>query len=109
MKRQLSTIITASRCQLTVKGFSIHTDAHGRNLQRPTEDLIPKENIAVQIPVIIVRRTAAMGLAGTKLAANLHNAGRVVFPHKGNLSLITRQIRIHIFELLSGNKNNFPA
>ena len=50
-----------------------------------------------------------MGVSGTELAANLHNAGGGVLFHIGILTLRRGQIRVKILQLLCCDKAYFPA
>ena len=103
-------VIAAGFRQLTVQGFRVHTDTHGRDLQGPAQNLIPEEDIAVQVPVIVVRGAAVMGLAGAELPADLHDAGGVVFLHIGLFPLgAGLQIRIHILQCLGGDEGDLPV
>ncbi len=110
MEGQLPAVLTAGFPKLTVQGFRVHTDAHGGDLQLAVQNLVPEENVAVQVPVVIVRGTAVMGLSGAELAADLHDAGGLVFLHIGPLPLgAGGQIGVHVFQSLGGDEGNLSV
>ena len=103
-------VVAVGEGQLAVEGFRVHTDAHGGDLQRPVQRFIPEENVAVQIPVVIVGGAAVVGLAGAEKSADLHDAGSLMLPDKGVFPLGTGfQTGIHVFQLLRGDEGDLPA
>ena len=107
---QRPAVIAARLPQLAVQGLGIYPDAHGGNLQRPVQYRIPEKDVAVQVPVIIVRGTTVMGFAGAKLAADLHNAGGLMIAKIRRLPLRAGfQVGIQVFQFLGGDEGNLPA
>ena len=107
---QLPAVVAVRQGQLTIQRFRVHPDAHGGDLQRPVQGLVPEENITVQVPVVVVRRPAVVGLAGAKRAADLHDAGGFVLPDVGVFPLGAGfQIRVFVLQLLGGDEADLPA
>ena len=107
---QLPAVIAAGDLQLVVQGSSVHTDAHGGDLQSAAQHIIPEEDVAVELPVIIVGGAAVVGLAGAELAADLHDAGGAVLLDEGLLTLgASGQVGVHILQCLGGDEGHFPA
>ena len=110
MEGKLPPLVAAGLGQLPVKRLGIYPDAHGRNLQSPAKGLVPEENIAVQIPVVVVRSPAVVGLSGAELAADLHDAGGFVLAHIGVFPLgAGGQLGVPVFQLLGGDEADLPA
>ena len=63
LERQLRALFAACDLKLALKLILIYADAHGRELQPHVEHRIIYDDISVQFPVVIVRRTAVMFLA----------------------------------------------
>ena len=74
---QLAAVIAAGDGQLAVEALGIDADAHGRELKRAAEQVIPEQDIPVHRPVVIVRRAAVMRLAGAQCAADADDERRV--------------------------------
>ena len=91
---QLPAVVTASQGQLAIQGFGADADAHGGDLIGLLEGVVPEQQVAVQIPVIVVRRSAIVGLAGFQLAADLHQEYRVVLLHEGILPFLGGQVGV---------------
>ena len=69
------------------------------------QDIVPHENVAVERPVIIVRGTAVMGLAGTlEVVADLHKEHGGVLPADGILPLLAGHIGPAVLQLLRGDE-----
>ena len=64
MIRQLAALVASGNAELAVKGCGIDADAHGRNLHRTAENIVPEHYIAVQIPIVIVGGAAVVLDAG---------------------------------------------
>ena len=110
MERKLPPLVASGLGQLPVKRLGIYPDAHGRNLQSPAKGLVPEENIAVQIPVVVVRSPAVVGLSGAELAADLHDAGGFVLAHIGVFPLgAGGQLGVQVFQLLGGDEADLPT
>ena len=74
--------------QLLIHGFCVHPDAHGGNLKRAAQDIVPKDDVAVQLPVVIIGRAAVMPDAGLQLIADLHDKRGLVLFQIGVLPLL---------------------
>ena len=102
---QFSSVVAICQIQLAVHGLGIHTDTHGGDLQSPLQHLIPEEDVAVKLPVIIVGSAAVMLGAGLEDTADLHDAGGVVLFDIGLFSFgAGLQIGIHVFQFLGGDE-----
>ena len=108
MEGELPPVVAACNGQLPVQGFRVHADTHGGDFQRPVQDRVPEEDVAVQAPVVIVRGAAVVGLAGAQRPANLHDAGSGVLPNIGVFPLGWGQVRVHVLQLLSRDKADLP-
>ena len=70
MEWLLQTVFFSVNLQLTLHGFCIHTDSHGRNLERSVQDIVPHQDIPVQFPIVVVRCSSVMLLTGSQDAAD---------------------------------------
>ena len=100
VKRKTASIITARERELTVKRFWIDADAHGGNLDCAAENFIPIQDIAVEFPIIIVRRAAIMFVAGAERFTNLHQEYYTMLAANLVFALLRRQIRVKILQFL---------
>ena len=57
-------VVAAGDRQLGVKGFGVDANAHGGNLKSMAQNVVPVENIAVELPIVIVGSAAVMLDAG---------------------------------------------
>ena len=60
----------------------------------------------VQIPVVVVRSAAVVGLAALQRGTDLHQKGGAVLLHEGILALLRGQVRVPIFQFLGGDKGH---
>ena len=109
MEGQLPPVIAAGQLQLPVQSLGIHTDTHRGDLQGAGQHLVPKEDITVELPIVVVRRAAIVGLTGTKRTADLQDAGGRMLLHKGIFSAVAVQFGIQILQLLGSHKGDLPA
>ena len=63
VERQGAPPVAARQGELAVQRLGVHPDAHGRDLQRPVQQWVVEQQVAVQAPVVIVRRAAVVGAA----------------------------------------------
>ena len=86
-------------------GIFINPDTHGGNLQRSVQSRQPEEQIAVEIPVIIVRCSAVMRLAASfQRLADLLDEDALLFPGNCIFPVLDGKIRIQIFQLLGSDE-----
>lgn len=64
MEGQLSAVVAAGDCKLTVKGLGADTDAHGGDLKGVAEHIVPEQQVAVELPIVIVGGAAVVLGAG---------------------------------------------
>ena len=103
---ELSAVVAVSQSELSVKRLCVNTDTHRGDLDAAAEYLVPEEEVAVELPVVIVRRSAVVTVTGLQLAADLHNEGCGVILYECTLTLTTREIGVHILKLLCGHERN---
>ena len=89
MERKLAALVTPALFKLAREGFLVYSDTHRRNFKRLTEDLVIEQYIAVKLPIVVVGRSAIVGLTVAKLAADLHNKGGFVL------------LKVRVFALLA--------
>ena len=109
MVRQSAAVLTASLTQLLVKGEGIHADTHRGYLQSAIQNSVVKQQITIQLPVVIVRGTAVMRFAGAQLITNLHNEYSFMFFSDSIFTFLWRQVRIKVLQLLGSDKRNLAA
>ena len=109
MEGELAAVVAAGGSELAVQRLRIDADAHGGNFKAALEHRVPHEDIAVEIPVVIVGSAAVVGLAGAlEGLADLHQEHRVVLAADLRLPLVGSQIRVHILQFLRGDKEHLP-
>ena len=64
MEWLLQTVFFSVNLQLTLHGFRIHTDSHGRDLERSVQDIVPHQDIPVQFPIVVVRCSSVVTFSG---------------------------------------------
>ena len=68
-----------------------------------------EQDIAVQLPIVVVRRAAVVRLAGAQLAADaLDEHGAVLFGERV-FALLGRQVGVQIFQLLRGDEEDMAG
>ena len=86
--------VTACQGELAVQGLWADPDAHGGEFNSLAIDAVPEQNVAVQVPVIIVRGPAVMWLTRLQLSADPHEKHRTVLPDNGVLPLLGGELGI---------------
>ena len=109
MEGQGAAVVAASHGQLLVHAFRADADAHAAQLIAALQRVVPEQQIAVQIPVVIVGGTAVMGLTALQRSADLHQEGGAVLLHKGVLTLLRGQVRVLVLQLLRGDEGDVGA
>ena len=104
MEGQIAAVVAAGQRQLPVERSFVDADAHGGDLKRAFQHGIPHQNIAVERPVVIVRRAPVVGLAGAELAADLHEEHCVMLAHDGVFALLGREVGVFVLQLLRGDE-----
>ena len=66
----------------------------------------PEQDVAVQLPVVVVRRPAVVGLAAFQLVADLHEEHAAVLAADQILALLGRFVRISVLQFLGSDKVN---
>ena len=103
-------VIAAGQGQLAVQGFGARRGCPWRRPHRRCcSGVVPEQQVAVQIPVVVVGCAAVVGLAGAQRAADLHQEHRVVLLHKGVLPFLGGQVGVQILQLLGGDEGDLPA
>ena len=101
MERQLAAFVAAARVELIAHGVLVDADAHGRDLKRTLQHLVPHENVTVQAPVVVVGGAAIVGLAAAlEVVADLHQEHRAVLAADGVLALFRRVVGPAVLQLL---------
>ena len=59
-----------------------HADAHAAQLIAALQQIVPEQQVAVQIPVVVVRSAAVVGLAALQRGTDLHQEGGAVLLHE---------------------------
>ena len=109
MERQAPPVVAPGKRQLPVKRALVHADAHRGNFKRALQHRVPHQDIAVEVPVVIVGRTAVVRLAGFQLAADLHEKDRVVLAQNFVLALLGGLVRVHILQFLRGDEEHLAV
>ena len=109
MERKLASVVTACYLQLSVERLLVDAYSHRGNLYSAVECIVVEHNIAVERPVVVVGRSAIVGLARAKRSAYLHNNCSPVFARKGVFTLLARHIGVHLFKLECGNRLHITA
>ena len=109
MEGKILSFHAARDLKLTEQRLPVNPDPHGGYFHSPVQGLMPEQDVAVQLPVIIVRSPAVMRFSGSQRPADLHDAGSMVFLYIGIFPAVTVQIRIKILQFLCRYKRNFPG
>ena len=99
-------VVAARDGKLSVEGGAVHADAHRRDFERAAERLVPKEEIAVELPVVVVGRAAAVRLARSQRPADLRDEGGRVLFDEGGLALFGRKFGPAVFKFLRGDEGD---
>ena len=106
LEGQVRALLAAADLQLPLQRLRIHADPHGGNLQGNIQQRIIQQDIAVQIPVIIVRRAPVMRLTGTQRTADLHQENGAVFACGLIFPFLGGKIRKPVLQLLGGDEGD---
>ena len=106
LERQLRAFRTACQRKLSFHRVRVNANAHRGKFKGSVEHLVPKDDIAVQFPVIIVRRTAVVSLSGGQQPADLHDKNSAMLLGDDVFSLFRRLVRIQILQLLRRDKKD---
>ena len=102
-------VITASLSQLTVQRFRADADAHGGDFNALLQHVVPEENIAVEIPVVVVGGAASVGLAAFEFAADALDEDGFLLGTDAVFTLFGGELRPAILQLLGGDEGHVPA
>ena len=103
---QLAAVVAACGGELTVHALGADADAHAAQLVAALQGLVPEQQVAVQIPVVVVGGAAVVGLAALEGSADLHQEGGAVLLDDGILPLLRGQAGILILQLLGGDEGD---
>src|SRR5699024_7433778 len=106
VKRQSDAIHASAFFQLRKQRHGINTDAHAGDLYGLIDHWIIDQDIAVERPVIIIRRAAIMRDAAFQLIADLHDTGAAMCLSKFIFALFRRQMRILILKFLRSDERD---
>ena len=95
--------------KLRPKRRRIYTHAHAGDLQRAVQHGVVKQDVTVQLPVVIVRRAPVMRFAVGKLAADLLDEYGAVFLCIEILALARRLAGVQADELLARDTADLAA
>ena len=109
VERQLAAVIAARQRQLTIQRFRADADAHGGDFQRAVQNRVVEQDIAVHVPIVVIRRAAVVRLSGAQLAADALNEHRAVLLGERIFALLGREIGVQILELLRGDEGDAAA
>ena len=102
-------VITADGGELAAERRGVHPDAHGGDLKLALEHRVPHENVAVELPVVVIRGPSVVLDAGGKGLADLHQKHGVVLLTDGPLPLGGGEAGIAVLQLLGGDEVHVPA
>ena len=94
MEGEGAAAVTACQGELAVQGLWADPDAHGGEFNSLAIDAVPEQNVAVQVPVIIVRGPAVMWLTRLQLSADPHEKHRTMLPDNGVLTLLGGELGV---------------
>ena len=103
---QLAAVVAAGGGELAVHALGADTDAHAAQLVAALQRLVPEQQVAVQIPVVVVGGAAVVGLAALEGSADLHQEGGAVLLDDGILPLLRGQAGVLILQLLGGDEGD---
>ena len=109
MERQLGARFAARRDELRPERLRIDADAHAADFQRRAERLVPEQQVAVQLPVVVVGRAAVVRPAAFQRAADLLDEHGAVLARDHVLALLRREVRVAVLELLRGDEEHIAA
>ena len=109
MERQLAAVVAARQRQLTIQRFRADADAHGGDFQRTVQNRVVEQDIAVHVPIVVIRRATVVRLSGAQLAADALNEHRAVLLGERIFALLGREIGVQILELLRGDEGDAAA
>lgn len=58
--REGESVFQIQMLQLLAESFFVNSDAHGRKFDVSVHDIAPDQDVAVEIPVIVIRRSLIM-------------------------------------------------
>ena len=106
---QRSAIVAVGFSQLLIQCERIYTDTHGGDFQGVIHYGVVEQQVAVQLPVIIVGGSAVVGFAGEQFVTDLHDEYCFEFSADGMFSFLGSQIGIFVFQFLRSDEFYFAA
>ena len=103
---QLAAVVAAGGGELAVHALGADADAHAAQLVAALQRLVPEQQVAVQIPVVVVGGAAIVGLAALEGSTDLHQEGGAVLLDDGILPLLRGQVGVLILQLLGGDEGD---
>ena len=109
MEGERAAIIAAGLGELAIQGRGAYPDAHGGDFKGLMEHLVPEENVAVEIPVVVVGGAAIVGLAAFEFAADALDEDGFLLGTDAVFTLFGGELRPAILQLLGGDEGHVPA
>ena len=106
MERQLGTLFASGDRKLLFQGLLVNTDTHRTDFKSDIQHRIVDDDIAVQLPVVIVRRAAVVGFAGGQCSAYLLKENGTVLLGEFPLALVRTELRIGVLKFLCAHKGD---
>ena len=106
MEGQGAAVVAAGGGQLPVQRLGVDPDAHRGQLQSLAVHAVPHQQVAVQVPIVIVGGAAVVGPAGLQRPADAHKEGGGVVLHIGVLPLLRGQVGVQVLQLLGREEGN---
>ena len=97
MEIVISSFIGTGKAELSVHSLFIDPYSHGRDFKRASQHIVPENYIAVELPVIVVGRSAVVLLARFKLSADFLDEYGSLFLRNEILSLFRSLVRPSVF------------
>src|SRR5699024_10536622 len=109
LERKIPAVFAAGFLKLDLQSLLVHTDTHGGKLGGNIQYRIVYKDVAVQLPVVIVRGASVVALCVAQDLAYLHKEDCVfllddlIFPNLGST------VRIHVHKLLGGDESDLSG
>ena len=103
---ELPAVVAAGDGELVVEGLGADADAHGGDLKRAAQDVVPEQQIAVERPVVVVGRAAVVLDAGVQGKTDLHQEDGAVLTADGILALLGGEVGVLVLQLLRGDEEH---
>ena len=98
MEGKQQPVLAPQLLTLAAHGGGIHPDPHAGNFHSGLQDIVPEQQVAIQLPVVVIRGTGIVPLTAAEFSADFHQKCSGMLPYIGVLPPLAGHIGVEILQ-----------